>query len=426
MRHILIAAALALASCTSAPEPTPAAVTLSGDLTRADHQTYREIPFTVPPGVHRIVIDFTYDKANRTVIDLGLRDPKGQRGWYTYDHRPRYGVNYFGLRNRKFQIEQLRLTLPEAGYVVSVARDFPKARMGLFDDLDRRYLDLLSGLAVTSLGHSHPAVAQALSDQAATLLHVSNLFGTVPGPQVAATLDRLMGGGGKVFFTNSGAEANECAIKLARKWGGRGKHTVISAYGSFHGRTLATVAAGDQAKGKYMVGFGGGPRLCLGRNFAQMQLRIQITTLLRRFHIEPDATRPFTIQGLPTHHPVDSYVHFRPLLAYQERAARYKLDVCEAKATQAPGGYVLNATKSVVPMGDQADAFIVPAKINSQLALFLVERQSAGRSAITQVLRCESRGFGATSDRSMQKRRCRGAYGEEEAAAMAAAGRSGR
>ncbi len=66
------------------------------------------------------------------------------------------------------------------------------------------------------------------------------------------------------------------------------------------------------------------------------------------------------------------------VLAYQERAARYKLDVCEAKATQAPGGYVLNATKNVVPVGDQADAFIVPAKINSQLALFLVERASAG------------------------------------------------
>ena len=66
------------------------------------------------------------------------------------------------------------------------------------------------------------------------------------------------------------------------------------------------------------------------------------------------------------------------VLAYQERSARYKLDVCEAKATQAPGGYVLNATKSVVPVGDQADAFILPARINSQLALFLVERQSAG------------------------------------------------
>jgi alkylation response protein AidB-like acyl-CoA dehydrogenase len=66
------------------------------------------------------------------------------------------------------------------------------------------------------------------------------------------------------------------------------------------------------------------------------------------------------------------------VLAYQERAARYRLDICEAKATQAPGGYVLNATKSVVPVGDQADAFLVPAKINSQIGMFLVERLSAG------------------------------------------------
>lgn len=66
------------------------------------------------------------------------------------------------------------------------------------------------------------------------------------------------------------------------------------------------------------------------------------------------------------------------VLAYQERAARYRLDFCEAKATQAPGGYVLNATKSVVPVGDQADAFLVPARINSHIALFLVERTSAG------------------------------------------------
>lgn len=88
----------------------------------------------------------------------------------------------------------------------------------------------------------------------------------------------------------------------------------------------------DQAKGKYMVGFGGGPRLCLGRNFAQMQLRILVTTLVRRFHIEPDATRPFTIQGLPTHHPVDSYVHFRPLLAYQERGGRARAALAGARS----------------------------------------------------------------------------------------------
>jgi predicted acetylornithine/succinylornithine family transaminase len=123
----------------------------------------------------------------------------------------------------------------------------------LFDADGKRYLDFLSGLAVTSLGHAHPAVADALADQARTLLHVSNLFGTEPGPEVAATLDRLVGGGlaggggqGKVFFCNSGAEANEAAIKLARKWGGHGRFVVVSAYGSFHGRTLATLHATGQ------------------------------------------------------------------------------------------------------------------------------------------------------------------------------------
>ncbi len=119
----------------------------------------------------------------------------------------------------------------------------------LWDADGRRYLDLLSGLAVTSLGHAHPAVADALAAQARTLLHTSNLFATEHAWQVATTLDRLLGGGGQVFFCNSGAEANECAIKLARKWGGRGRHVVVSAYGSFHGRTLATLhATGQPAK----------------------------------------------------------------------------------------------------------------------------------------------------------------------------------
>jgi predicted acetylornithine/succinylornithine family transaminase len=123
----------------------------------------------------------------------------------------------------------------------------------LVDDEGRRYLDCLSGLAVTSLGHAHPAVTEALATQAATLVHVSNLFGTLPGPEVARMLDRLIGdgqpAGGRVFFCNSGAEANECAIKLARRVGGRGRHVVVSAYGSFHGRTLATLhATGQPAK----------------------------------------------------------------------------------------------------------------------------------------------------------------------------------
>ncbi len=121
----------------------------------------------------------------------------------------------------------------------------------LWDREGKRYLDLLSGLAVTSLGHAHPAVATAVAEQAATLLHVSNLFGTEHNAPVALALDRLLGGGGQVFFANSGAEANECALKLARKWAGgpQGTYTVVSAYGSFHGRTLATLhATGQPAK----------------------------------------------------------------------------------------------------------------------------------------------------------------------------------
>ena len=120
----------------------------------------------------------------------------------------------------------------------------------LFDADGKSYLDFLSGLAVTSLGHAHPAVADALCDQARTLLHVSNLYGTTIGPEVAATLDRLVGDGnalhGRVFFCNSGAEANECAFKLARRWAGPGRHVVVSAYGSFHGRSLATLHATGQ------------------------------------------------------------------------------------------------------------------------------------------------------------------------------------
>jgi len=116
----------------------------------------------------------------------------------------------------------------------------------LWDADNKRYLDLLSGLAVTSLGHSHPAVAEAVAEQARTLQHVSNLYATEPQIEVAQTIDRLNGGGGQVFFCNSGAEANEAAIKLARKHGGRGRHVVVSAFRSFHGRTLATLHATGQ------------------------------------------------------------------------------------------------------------------------------------------------------------------------------------
>ena len=109
---------------------------------------------------------------------------------------------------------------------------------------------------------AHPVVAEAVATQARTLSHVSNLYGNTIGPEVALTIDRLINGGtgqagGQVFFANSGAEANECALKLARRWAGAGagtgggthgtsKHVVISADNSFHGRTLATLTATGQ------------------------------------------------------------------------------------------------------------------------------------------------------------------------------------
>jgi predicted acetylornithine/succinylornithine family transaminase len=120
----------------------------------------------------------------------------------------------------------------------------------LWDSEGREYLDFLSGLAVTSLGHAHPAVADAVGEQARTLAHVSNLYYNDLQPRLAARLDGLLGGGGRVFFANSGAEANECAIKLARRYGqasgGRERYHVVSTYGSFHGRTLTTLAATGQ------------------------------------------------------------------------------------------------------------------------------------------------------------------------------------
>ena len=117
----------------------------------------------------------------------------------------------------------------------------------LYDPSGKEYIDWLAGIAVTSLGHSHPAVAEAIAEQAKTLLHVSNLFATEPQWKVARIIDELVGGpAGKVFFCNSGGEANEALIKLARKHGGRGRHVVVSAMRSFHGRTLATLHATGQ------------------------------------------------------------------------------------------------------------------------------------------------------------------------------------
>ena len=117
----------------------------------------------------------------------------------------------------------------------------------LWDNEGRRHLDFLCGLAVTSLGHAHPSVTAAIAAQAATLTHTSNLFANEHQAPVAETISELIDcGSGQVLFQNSGAEANEAAIKLARKYQGRGRHVVVSALRSFHGRTLATLAATGQ------------------------------------------------------------------------------------------------------------------------------------------------------------------------------------
>lgn len=120
----------------------------------------------------------------------------------------------------------------------------------VWDDQGNSYIDAISGIAVCGLGHSHPAVTRALCDQAGTLLHVSNLYNIPPQGELA---DRLceQSGMDKVFFSNSGAEANEAAIKLARKYGhAQGvEHPVILVMeNSFHGRTLATLSATGNRK----------------------------------------------------------------------------------------------------------------------------------------------------------------------------------
>lgn len=120
----------------------------------------------------------------------------------------------------------------------------------LWDDSDRRYLDALSGIAVCGLGHCHPAVTLAIQEQANTLLHVSNLYNIPPQEQLAEKLVSLSGMD-NVFFSNSGAEANEAAIKLARKLGnerGLACPKIIVTEGAFHGRTLATLTATGNPK----------------------------------------------------------------------------------------------------------------------------------------------------------------------------------
>jgi len=120
----------------------------------------------------------------------------------------------------------------------------------VYDDSGREYLDLVAGIAVNLLGHAHPDVVAAITKQSAELIHTSNLYFTQPQVDLAKRLVELAFPA-RVFFSNSGAEANEAAIKLARKWGARnrdGAFEIITTTGSFHGRTLAAVTAGGQHK----------------------------------------------------------------------------------------------------------------------------------------------------------------------------------
>lgn len=118
----------------------------------------------------------------------------------------------------------------------------------LLTDADgKEYLDFLAGIAVCALGHGHPEITEAICRQAGELVHVSNLYYTKPQIDLAQMIVENSFGE-KLFFCNSGAEANEAAIKLARIYSGEGRYKIISLSGSFHGRTLATVAATGQPK----------------------------------------------------------------------------------------------------------------------------------------------------------------------------------
>lgn len=121
----------------------------------------------------------------------------------------------------------------------------------VWDEAGKSYLDFGAGIAVCSLGHAHPVLTKAVTEQAARLIHTSNLYLTRPQGELAKLIVDLVGLGGKAFFCNSGAEANEGLYKLARKFGApAGRHEIITFTHSFHGRTLGGISATGQEKVK--------------------------------------------------------------------------------------------------------------------------------------------------------------------------------
>jgi acetylornithine aminotransferase len=117
----------------------------------------------------------------------------------------------------------------------------------VWDADGRAYLDLIAGIAVSSLGHNHPAIVEAVNAQVAKIAHTSNLFFSEPAAALAEKLLGLLASDGRVFFTNSGTEANEAAYKLVRRHAGPGKPYVVAAEKSFHGRTMGSLALTGKA-----------------------------------------------------------------------------------------------------------------------------------------------------------------------------------
>src|SRR5579883_2073458 len=159
------------------------------------------------------------------------------------------------IRRRTLQLTTQNWQELEAKYYMRTFNRLPLVLVRgegarVWDDKGNSYLDMVAGLAVNVLGHCHPAVVEAITHQARTLIHTTNLYYTTPQLELAQLLIENSCAD-RIFFANSGAEANEGAIKLARKWGHLqrdGAYGVITVSNSFHGRTLATLAATGQPK----------------------------------------------------------------------------------------------------------------------------------------------------------------------------------
>lgn len=195
----------------------------------------------------------------------------------------------------------------------------------VWDQEDREYLDFGTGIAVCSLGHAHPGLSRAIADQASTLVHISNLYYQEPQLRLAEKLIRCVGQPGKVFFCNSGAEANEAALKLAQRVanlpGDGTQRKIITFQNSFHGRTIAGISATGQDKIK--AGFGplvdGFIHLPFNHHSALEQCLVEQGAAVVAIMLEP-------VQGEGGIHPVDPAFLSRISQLCQERGMLLILD----------------------------------------------------------------------------------------------------